>query len=226
MRALLLAGAMASAGGDVIAAAQRALCAMGPPRRSFAFPARGILPPPGEDVPDSCEPVPVHRWVRTPAGTMDLVVYADGPSGSGRYWMVTVGVAPRRQAAPTRGLCLTTSTVGWRTLQRFKTLPLPWTQDGDQDGRPELVLWDSFALSRDASAAEYGLVAWVYELDSVGTLALDLPLSRQTARELAAAYRTPLEDGQGGLQALRNAAARQLEAFADLTCAPPMQGAR
>jgi len=55
---------------------------------------------------------------------------------------------------------MSASTVDWRTLQRYSEGPLPWLDDVDDNGRPEFILWDSFALHDEASLAEYALVAW------------------------------------------------------------------
>jgi len=154
------------------------------------------------------------------------MVYADGPGGSGRYWTVTVGVAPRRQAAPTRGFCVETTTIGWRTLQHFTPTPLRWTGDRDRDSRPEFVLWDSFALKWNDPVADFALMAWVYEFDGRSTLAIDWAMSRAVARELVAAYRNPLRDASAGVAAVRAEAARELESFAEDRCAQPMDGAR
>ncbi len=78
----------------------------------------------------------------------------------------------------------------------------------------------------EATAAEYALVAWVYELDSKETLVIDWGLSRKLALEVARAYRTPIESGNERLRALRNKAARELESFGNGTCAPSVEGAR
>jgi hypothetical protein len=83
--------------------------------------------------------------------------------------------------------------------------PLPWLDDLDNDGKAELIIWDSFPLHEDASQAEYGLVAWVYRLASEDLLAIDWGLSLRMAREIAQAY------GQ-------HPAAEALEQFADKQC--------
>lgn len=197
---------------------------MGPAQLALTLPASGVVALPGAGAEDPCDPVPTEGWARTAAGRVDLLVASAGPSGSGRYWTVTVGAAPRGGAAPTRGICLTTTTLGWRTLRSFGDAPLAWTADRDHDGRPELVLWSSFPLRTDASAAEFGLVAWVYEFDLRNSLAIDWRLSRQIADELAAAYRTPAEDR--GLQVLRDQAAQALDDFAAGRCAPRLPRSR
>ena len=116
-----------------------------------------------------------------------------------------------------RGFCLVTSTVGWRTLQQLKGSPLPWAADLNGDGRAELIIWDSFSLREGASQAEFGLVAWVYQVDPKGVFTIDWGLSRQMARELASAYWQPLKP-DASLQALRITAAQALEAFASERC--------
>jgi hypothetical protein len=199
-------------------AAQRPVCHMAAPPASFVLPSRGFQPPRGEPE-DYCPEPEEGGWLRARGGTRsgDLLVHAEGPGGSGRYWTITVGVASRRDSVPARGLCISTTTIGWRTLQRFDTLPLPWAGDGDGDGRPELVLWSSFGLVPEPTF-EFALVAWVYELDGSGALVLDLTQSRSWARRLADAYGDPLDDAHPDIQSWRGMAAQNLAAFADGAC--------
>jgi hypothetical protein len=192
---------------------------MRPDFLEIRLPSRGFVWLPGEDLRGGCDEVPKEKWVRDASGSVALFVYADGPSGSGRYWNVTVGVAAGRQhSTPDRGVCLVTSTVGWRTLQQYKRIPLPWLEDLDDDGRSELIIWSSFPLREDASLAEYGLVAWVYRLASEDLLTIDWVLSRRMAREVAQAYRSVLDSAAACPGRLRTAAAEALEQFADERC--------
>ena len=194
-------------------------CLMSPNHLEMRLPDRGFTWLPGEDFGGTCEMVPAKKkWARSPFGSADLFVYADGPSGSGRIWNVTVGVAGRQHSKPTRGVCFTTSTLGWRTLQGYKKTPLPWIEDLDHDGKAELIIWSSFPLREDASWAEYGLVAWVYRLTSTNSLAIDWGLSRRMAREIAEAYRSSLDSTAGPLAPLRTEAAEALERFAEERC--------
>ncbi len=188
-------------------------CSMRPDHLKIGF--TGLQ---GEDSSGICDDVPAKKWIRNSSGCLDLFVYADGPSGSGRYWNVTVGVGERQSSKPIRGVCLMTSTVGWRTLQRYRKTPLPWLDDLDKDGRAELILWSSFPLREDASLAGYGLMAWVYRLASDDSLAIDWGLSRRMAREIAEAYRSPLDSTAPYLGPLRTEAAEALEWFADEQC--------
>jgi hypothetical protein len=198
------------------AMAQGTRCAMNPQRMALTVPARGLTWLRGEDQQGPCDSV-AAPWIRAAAGRSELLVAAEGPEGSGRHWTITAGVATRG-GAPTRGFCLVTSTLGWRTLRYFGGGALPWTADRDRDGRPELVLWDSFPLSLEASAADYGVTAWVYEFDLGSYLALDWRLTRELAREIAAAYRVPLPEGSVALQEQRVRAADALEEFAAERC--------
>ncbi len=201
-------------------------CLMRPEHLEMRPPSRGFTWLQGEDLSGTCDKVSAKKWIRNPSGSVDLFVYADGPSGSGRFWNVTVGVAGRQHSKPIRGVCLVTSTVGWRTLQRYKKGPLPWIEDLDHDGRAELIIWSSFPLREDASAAEYGLIAWVYRLTSEGSLAIDWGLSRRMAREIAEAYRSPLDSTDQALGPLRTEAAEALERFADERCSMPQNDPR
>lgn len=193
-------------------------CLMVPEHLEMRLPSRGLTWLPGEDRDGKCDIVPAKKWNRSPSGSVDLFVYSDGPSGSGRYWTVIVGVGARRQWEPTRGVCFTTSTAGWRTLQRFKDGPLPWLEDLDHDGKAEFIIWDSFALHKEATMAELGLTAWVYRLTPENSLIIDWDLSRKIAREIAAAYRAPLDSKAQVLEPLRAQAAQALEQFADQQC--------
>ena len=167
--------------------------------------------------------LPSEKWTQRSAGTFDLLVNAEGPEGSGRYWTVSVGVGSKGRKRLLRGASLRTSTVGWRTLLDFKHSPLPWINDLDADGKAELIVWSSFPLRDEATAAEFGLMAWVYRVTSKDKLEIDWKLSGKMAREIAAAYRTPIQGGSGQL---RDQAAAALQTFADGRCQPPAQPAR
>jgi hypothetical protein len=113
---------------------------------------------------------------------------------------------------------MSTSTVGWRTLQRYSKGPLPWLDDVNDDGSAEFILWDSFPLRDDASMAEYALVGWVYRLVSPDSLVMDLDLSKRLARSLSKEYRSPLKAIAGYPGELRGQAAEALKKFADERC--------
>lgn len=170
--------------------------------------------------------MPPDKWIRQPSGSFDLFVHADGPSGSGRYWKVTIGVAKKKQSRPVRGICLLTSTAGWRTLQEWKKTPLVWIDDLDDDGKAELIIWNSFPLREEASLAEHGLMAWVYRVDSENSLEIDWDQSRKMARELAGAYRSSINPATSYLRPLRTEAAEALERFVDEQCSMPPKGDR
>jgi len=61
--------------------------------------------------------------------------------------------------------------------------------------------------------AEFGLIAWVYELDPEGNLRLNMDLTFNLAAEIAAAYRLPLENENVNLRERRDEFARILESF-------------
>ena len=197
---------------------QRSNCLMDPLLHVMQTPQKGFVWLGNQEFHQDCDASLEHKWDRFSSQTYDLCVSAEGPFGSGRYWTVTVGVAENQKKNPDRGFCLSTSTVGWRTLQRFDELPLPWIADLNKDGKPELLIWTSFPLHEETSMAEFGLMAWVYQLDSNGKFTIDWSLSRQMAGEIAAAYRRPLEQTNQGLQFLRHKLASALEAFALGAC--------
>lgn len=193
-------------------------CLMYPPALSVSVPDSGFAWLPGGDFNGTCDEVPASGWSSMTSGGLNLLVYADGPAGSGRYWKVTVAVSEKQDSTPMRGVCVWTSTVGWRTLQRYSNGPLSWLDDVDDDGSAELILWDSFPLNDDASMAEYALVAWVYRLVSGDSLVVDWELSRDLARSLAKEYRSRLDATTGYPDELRAEAAEALEMFADGGC--------
>ena len=199
-------------------------CMMRPDHFQIRLPRDGFIRLDGEKVIGGCNDVPPKRWMRNSSGSLRLFVYPNGPSGSGRYWNVTIGVGPHSK--PIRGVCLTTSTVGWRTLQQYERTPLAWVDDLDKDGNAEFILWNSFPLREDASLAEYGLMAWVYRVDSEDSLIIDWELSRKMAREIAKAYRASLDSPTSYTEPLRAEAAIALERFVDERCSMPSQGAR
>ena len=116
-----------------------------------------------------------------------------------------------------------TSTPGWRTLDQYK--PLTWLDDIDKDGQAEVVIWDSFPLRAGASLSDYGLVAWVYQTTG-DSFALNLDMTRRVAKEIAAAYRLPLQHMSAELGRQRRAAAEALGQFADGRCAVGKTDAR
>ena len=193
-------------------------CAMQIARLQILIPERGATWLSADESTNCCNIALTAEWSRLSAGANDLLVYADGPSGSGRIWTAMVGLAEGRGEGPVRGLCLQTSTVGWRTLRQFARTPLPWLDDADQDGRPELILWDSFALNDQASLAEFGLVAWVYELQDEHSLQIEWDLTRRMAGELAEAYEQPIDEQLGVGADLRKTAAQSLRALATQSC--------
>jgi hypothetical protein len=201
-------------------------CLMQPAHQFMRLPDRGFTWLRGEGFRGTCDEVPTEGWSRGSSGTLDLFVHADGPAGSGRFWKVTVGVARKPSSKPIRGVCVSTSTVGWRVLQRYSKGALPWLDDVDGDGSAEFILWDSFPLHDEASMAEYALVAWVYRLVAPDSLVIDWNLSRGLARSLAKEYRSPLEATPGYPGDLRAQAAEALERFANGQCSVPHTEAR
>jgi len=189
-----------------------------PPFEKIEFPAEGFAWMEEDLFPDSCMAADDTMWVIQPADSVTLMVATDGPHGSGRYWTVTIGIAGPGNNLPDRGICLQTTTIGWRTLQRFNDTPLPWLGDRNNNDQPEVIIWGSFPLHEDASMAEFGLMAWVYEIKSRGVLQINWPLSHQFAGEIAEAYRQPLNGSDERLQKRRNEIARHLEKFASKKC--------
>jgi hypothetical protein len=191
---------------------------MRPDHLQLRLPSHGFKWAEGNESGGKCKAVPAKNWFRQRSGSFDLFVYADGPAGSGRYWNVTVGLAKRQQPKLIRGICLVTSTAGWRTLEQWKKVPLPWLDDLDDDGKAELIIWNSFPLREEASVAEFGLMAWVYRVDSEDSLSIDWDLSRKMAKGIANAYRSSLDSTVPSRFSLQAQAAEALDQFVDKQC--------
>ena len=194
----------------------RPACRMVPPRAVFEIPAKGMVwMASGEE--GACDEVDANHWVRESAGDGDLVVYADGPEGSGRFWEVTVGLAPAHGLWPDRGFCFMATTLGWRSLQSYERTPLEWLRRADRDGVPELVIWDSFQAGDSESPPDSAIVAWAYRL-SGDSLVFNLESTKQLAEDLAGSYRTSLPNEHAYLREVRDKAVRHLTALASGEC--------
>lgn len=194
------------------------LCSMTPPIESIGVPESGFQWLEGGDFEGSCDGIPDDGALRGTSGDRVVFVHVDGPAGSGRFWSVSIGVADGAASTPARGICTTTSTVGWRTMRQYSRGALPWLADLDEDGDDEIIFWVSFPLHEFASMSGYGLTAWVYRLNAEGTLVLDWELSRDLARSLVGEYRAPLPATIEDPGERRETAARALEMFADGGC--------
>ncbi len=161
-----------------------------------------------------CDSVKVGEWSEMISLNSKLYINADGPDGSGRYWTITIGVSDINESIPTGGTCMLTSTVGWRTLQKFQGGSLPWIEDTDNDGNAEILLWSSFPISDNPTMADYALIAWIYKLDSMLNLRLDHELTRKYALSIAQAYRSGLQKQNDLMSTKRELAADILEKYA------------
>jgi hypothetical protein len=193
-------------------------CSMRPNHLEIRFQGHGFKWLPGEESGGQCNHDGGKKWTKKLSKTLHLFVNADGPSGSSRLWKLTIGAARHGRTKPDCGVCLTTSTAGWRTLGQYRRIPLPWLEDLDHDGEAELIIWDSFPLREDASMAEYGLIAWVYRLTSKDSFVIDQVLSRRMAREIAQAYRSQPAFATLPPGSPAKEAAEALEQFADDRC--------
>ncbi len=192
-------------------------CMMHPIYVSIPLPEEGFIDIFEREMEIPCETIPADSWTIKPSNQTSLFVRADGPGGSGHYWTITGGIGEGKQPAAMRGVCIQTSTIGWRTLQQFKS-PLVWNGDLNDDGKAELIIWDSFPLHKEASPTEFALIAWVYQLGGNSTLELDLSLSRDLALDIARSYRVEIKSDKE-LKHMRNKAANALEAFGREKCA-------
>ena len=125
--------------------------------------------------------------------------------GSGRYWQIAI------RNPQNLGVCLTTSTIGFRSLQQFADLPLPWSRDFDEDGVNEIIYWYSFALGQSIEAG-YGLSARVYRRQSDSRLIANPAFTNQMVKQIMAAYRMPISGASEFLQQQRENALQLLKA--------------
>lgn len=195
-------------------------CRMNPPWVTIQMPESGFASiSPGED--SECGDALAGNWKRYAGKSYDLMLVLNGPGGSGRYWYNTVGVVDKKDSAPARGICFETSTIGWRSLQDFENRGLPWAEDLNDDGDPDLVVWDSFSLNddEDAPVEPYtGLMAWVYRTDDGEKFELDWEMSRKFAGRIAVEYHKSLPHTDASMKMIREKAAFALETFANESC--------
>jgi len=195
-------------------------CRMNPPWVTIQMPESGfasIDPGEGSECGDSL----AGNWKRYAGKSYDLMLVLDGPGGSGRYWNNAVGVVNKNDSAPARGICFEASTIGWRSLQDFENKGLPWVEDLNGDGDPELVVWDSFSLNDDEDAPDgpyMGLMAWVYRTGDGEKFELDWEMSRKFAARIAAEYHKSPPNMDTPMKMIREKAAFALETFAKEGC--------
>jgi hypothetical protein len=146
------------------------------------------------------------RWKSSPKAAPDdpFRVLSWFQGGSGRYWEIAIH---NRQ---NEVICLTTSTIGFRSLQQFSELPLPWTRDFDGDGISEFIYWYSFALGASIEDG-YGLSARVYQRRENSLLIADAQLTGQIIAQVIDAYRVPLASASKTLQQQRQRALARLQ---------------
>jgi len=212
--------------GEISMACELPVCSMPTPAMHINIPVSGWEPADSTLLESSC-PQPgefIHQIPISqpkPTGQNYFNIYTNGPRGSGRYWDISLGISTTQAGIPERGVCLQTTTLGWRSLQHFENKAIPWFEDLDHDGKAEFILWDSFSFEDNpdlASNATYALVAWVYKLTGANRLQLDLPLSRKMAQRIAAAYRKPLKSTNMYSQTQRDIPAGILEKFGNAQC--------
>jgi hypothetical protein len=205
-----------------LAGEQQRNCLMKPARFTMQIPRQGFIWLSDEEFTGQCDTVSNDNWKVFSSANFDLLIYPDGPTGSGRYWTISIALKSKVKTEPLRGFCFTTSTVGWRTLPESAKFPLKWVEDRDGDGKPELIIWDSFTLREEATMAEYGLIGWVYQVNQRGLCRIDWNLSRKLAGEIAAAYQQSTTNDNPISRNLCLAAAEALQSFSTNQCNPPI----
>lgn len=194
-------------------------CVMQPLALSIHIPDKGFSWMPESYKNGACGNIPKNGWQQGRHGNLNLYVHTEEPEGSGFLCRIRLGVEEEEYLRPPRGVCMSTSTIGWKTLQRYSKGSLTWMDDVNNDGNAEFIFWRGFPLfNKRASLAVFGLMAWVYRPVSKNLLVLDEELSRSMAKSLAKEFRLPIENLDINTIDLREQAADELEKFADKKC--------
>lgn len=115
------------------------------------------------------------------------VLFADGPYGSGRFWVISF--LYRDTNDQLRGFCSSEFTAGWRNIEPLHQdlAPLEWMRDVDGDGTMEFICWVSVAINSDPSLASYLLAPLVYSLQGE-VVQIDLEKGQQYLLEISELY--------------------------------------
>ncbi|MFO7657169.1 MAG: hypothetical protein R6W78_08885 [Bacteroidales bacterium] len=195
------------------------------------FPPVQFLPLPDKGFDDlsgyvfDCEYSIELNWEKLMGKDYSLFVHADGPQGSGRLWSIIFGFSSGKEDIPDRGICLISSTTGWRTLRKYES-PIFWATDIDKDGNPEIIIWDSFYLDSDMSInVETGIIAWVYKYTEGKGFELSIALSKKLISTILIAYNSEIEGADSILISRRLMAAAALRDFLNDKCTFPDRSA-
>jgi len=156
-----------------------------------------------------------HDWETYQQNNNKFFMGVQGPSGSGRYWNITIGLGQLKDKKPKRGICFVVSTLGWRTLQKFRRLN--WLEDLDGDLKPELIIWNSFYLDDTLQPLRTGISAWVYSIYA-DQLILNTELTRKLSLELSYAYLKPIPRLNANLYNSRHQISRVLKSMGSTKC--------
>ena len=151
-----------------------------------------VIPEHGFKNLDSGPPCPLPntgKWQYVNSGNVTIAFYANGPEGSGHFWQIIIGLTPKPNTLPDRGVCLKVSTIGWHHRRLPDQEDLFWLKDLDNDGKPELIIWDSTPLSSDSVYTAYTLRAQVFRFDGYSTFYFQKELSQQLNNQLVPATR-------------------------------------
>jgi hypothetical protein len=156
---------------------------------TISFPSSGFIKLDDEAVADS---VNLKSWQIGESNGYNLYILPVMHRGSGRGWTITIGVGDSNTLTPDYGAHLSTSTIGWRTLQKFENDRLPWIEDIDGDSNDDIIIWDSFLAFESGTNGDFGLIAWVYSLDENGSLALNTNCTSILLDRVALEYKEEL----------------------------------
>jgi len=146
-------------------------------------------------------------------GGLRAAASSRGPSGSGRFWEVSIAVQTPEGIV---GGCTSASTVAWRNIYDHAGLFGRWEPLArGADGESRLIVWWSVEGREQASNASYVLVPLAYRLEG-RRLVVDVPATRLGLARFgdcyAAVAATPgdrfVELHRAAAEALRASAAR------------------
>jgi len=191
-------------------------CLFSPPMQLLPFPEKGFDAL--NDYVFNCEYSNELNWEKLRGKDYNLFVHADGPEGSGRFWSISYGFSPGKKDIPDKGICLISSTTGWRTLRKYES-PIFWAADIDKDGNPEIIIWDSFYLDPDMPTnVETGIIAWVYKYIEGKGFELSIALSKKVISTILVAYNNEIEGADSYLIEKRLMASEALSDFLNNKC--------
>jgi hypothetical protein len=131
----------------------------------------------------------IDDWSIEEINENNLIMKYTMHEGSGRYW--TIGIGKKSSVSDTliSGVYFNTTTIGYRTMQKFIDGALPWVKDFNGDGKNEIIIWSSFMAFGTETNSDYGLIAWVYELSDKNKFKINVSMTIQIWDKIIESYK-------------------------------------